>query len=45
VIEGVDMTVQKLVGYGIAANGLNIHARNRNGIVTAQLVSKELSGR
>ncbi|MFA5825575.1 MAG: YhdP family protein, partial [Gallionellaceae bacterium] len=44
VIGGADMTVQKLVGYGVAANGLSVHARNRNGIVTAQLASKELSG-
>ncbi|KAF0205985.1 MAG: hypothetical protein FD173_575 [Gallionellaceae bacterium] len=43
-IEGADMTVQKLVGYGVAANGLNVHARNRNGTFTAQLASKELSG-
>ncbi len=43
-IDGADMIVQRLVGYGSAINGLNIHARNRNGIVTAQLASKELNG-
>ncbi|TAJ78360.1 MAG: TIGR02099 family protein [Gallionellaceae bacterium] len=43
-IDGVDMVVHRLIGYGSTVNGLNIHARNRNGIVTAQLASKELSG-
>jgi uncharacterized protein (TIGR02099 family) len=44
VIDGVDMIVQKLVGYGLAINGVNVHARNHNGTVSAQLLSKDLSG-
>jgi uncharacterized protein (TIGR02099 family) len=43
-IDGADVVVQKLTGYSSVANGLNIHARNRNGIISAQLSSKELSG-
>jgi uncharacterized protein (TIGR02099 family) len=43
-IDGLDMTVQKLLGYGLAINGVTAHARNRNGTVTAQLTSKDLSG-
>jgi uncharacterized protein (TIGR02099 family) len=44
VIDGVDMTVQKLVGYSLAINGVSVHARNHNGTVTAQLMSKDLNG-
>jgi uncharacterized protein (TIGR02099 family) len=43
-IDGADVTVQNLTGYDAVAKGLNVHARNRNGIVSAQLSSKELSG-
>lgn len=43
-LDGADVTVQKLSGYGTTATGLNIHARNRNGMVTAQLASRELGG-
>lgn len=43
-IDGVDMSVQKIVGYGSTINGLAIHARNRNGTIVAQLASKDLNG-
>lgn len=44
-LDGVDVSVQKLVGYGVMVNDLAIHSRNRNnGTVTAQLTSKELNG-
>jgi uncharacterized protein YhdP len=36
--------VQKVVGYGSSISGLNIHARNRNGNITAQLNSKDVNG-
>lgn len=43
-IDGADMIVQRLTGYGNVVNGLNIHARNRDGTITAQLASKEVNG-
>jgi uncharacterized protein (TIGR02099 family) len=43
-IDGLDMTAQKLFGYGVVINGVTAHARNRGGTVTAQLMSKDLSG-
>jgi uncharacterized protein YhdP len=43
-IDGIDMTVQKVIGYGNVINGVNIHARNHEGTVTAQFMSKDLSG-
>jgi uncharacterized protein YhdP len=43
-IDGADVTVQKLTGFSSIANGLNVHARNRSGIISAQLSSKELNG-
>ncbi|MDP2805076.1 MAG: DUF3971 domain-containing protein, partial [Gallionellaceae bacterium] len=43
-LEGADLTVQKLVGYGSTINSLNVRARNRNGVMTAQMVSKDLNG-
>ena len=44
VIEGADVSVQKLVAYGSAISGLNIHARNHGGVIAAQLMSKDLNG-
>ena len=44
VIDGIDMTVQKLVGYDLAINGVSAHVRNHGDSVTAQLMSKDLSG-
>ena len=43
-IDGIDVTAQKLVGYGSSISGVNIHARNHGGTVTAQLMSKDLAG-
>jgi uncharacterized protein YhdP len=43
-IEGVDVAVQKVAGYGSIINGVNLHARNHAGTVTAQFMSRDLSG-
>ncbi len=43
-IDGADVLVQKVTGYGSVVNGMSIHARNRNGTTTAQLASKDLNG-
>ncbi len=43
-IDGADMIVQRLTGYGNVVNGLNVHARNRDGTITAQLAAKEVNG-
>jgi uncharacterized protein YhdP len=43
-IDGVDVTVEKLVGFGSTVDDLSVRARNRNGTITAQLVSKGLNG-
>ena len=43
-IDGMELTVQKLVGYGNVINGVNIHARNHAGTITAQLGSRDLNG-
>lgn len=43
-IDGIDVIIQKLVGYNSVINGVNVHARNRNGVLTAQLSSKEMNG-
>jgi uncharacterized protein (TIGR02099 family) len=44
VIDDVDLTVQKTIGYSTTINGLHIHARNHGDTITAQLTSKELNG-
>lgn len=43
-IDGIDLAVQKTVGYGSEIGGLSIHARNHGGTLTAQLVSKDING-
>jgi uncharacterized protein YhdP len=43
-IDGIDISVQKLLGYGSTVNGVNVHARNRNGVFSAQLAAKDLNG-
>lgn len=44
VIDDVDLTIQKTVGYSTTINGLHIHARNHGDSITVQLSSKELNG-
>ncbi|MDX8400417.1 MAG: DUF3971 domain-containing protein, partial [Gallionellaceae bacterium] len=43
-IDGIDMSINKLTGYGSAVAGVNIHARNRKGIIKAKLTSNSLKG-
>ncbi len=43
-ITGADLLIQNLNAYGYKANDLRINARNRNGILTAQLASRETNG-
>jgi uncharacterized protein (TIGR02099 family) len=43
-IEGIDLTVQKLVGFATTVNALNVHARNHKGVLTTQVSSKEVNG-
>jgi uncharacterized protein (TIGR02099 family) len=43
-IDGLDMVVQKVIGYGGIINGLNVHVRNHGGQIAAQLASKDLNG-
>ncbi len=42
--DGLDMSVQKLVGYGNVISGVSIHARNHDGVMNAQLNSPSLRG-
>jgi uncharacterized protein (TIGR02099 family) len=43
-IAGAELSIQKLNAYGHSINGLRINARNRSGILTAQLAAKEING-
>ncbi len=43
-ITGADLLIQNLNAYGYKANDLHINARNHNGILTAQLASRETNG-
>jgi uncharacterized protein YhdP len=43
-IAGADLTVQKLNAYGVSMSGLHVNARNQDGVLTAQLASKEING-
>lgn len=43
-LDGLDMSVQRLVGYGNVINGASIHARNHEGVMNAQLNSPNLRG-
>jgi len=43
-IDGMDMSISKLTGYGSAVAGVSIHARNRKGIIKAKLTSNNLKG-
>jgi uncharacterized protein (TIGR02099 family) len=43
-IAGIDVTVDKLTGYGNRVNGLVIKGSSRNGLVSLRLASRELNG-
>jgi len=43
-IDGMDVSIEKLIGYDTVVDDLNIHARNRKGTISAQLNSKQLNG-
>ncbi len=43
-IAGVDVMLDKLVGYGNTVNALNIKGSSRNGLVSMRLASRELNG-
>jgi uncharacterized protein (TIGR02099 family) len=43
-IVGADLLIQKLDVYGRNVNGLRVNARNRDGIITAQLASRDMNG-
>ncbi len=43
-VAGIDVTVDKLSGYGNAVNSLNISGSGRNGLLSVRLASRELNG-
>ena len=43
-IAGIDVTVDKLIGYGNSVNVLNVKGSSRNGLVSMRLASRELNG-
>ena len=43
-IAGIDVTVDKLTGYGNKVNSLVIKGSSRNGLVSLRLASRELNG-
>lgn len=43
-IEGIDITMDQLTGYGLAANALNIKGSGRNGLFSLRLASREMNG-
>jgi len=43
-IAGIAVVVDKLSGYGFAANSLDIKGSSRNGLVSLRLASRELNG-
>ncbi len=43
-IAGINMTVDKIYGYGNAVHQLNIRGSGRNGLISTRLSSKELNG-
>jgi len=43
-IAGADLRIQNLDAYGYIANDLHISARNRDGLLSAQLTGKEVNG-
>lgn len=43
-VSGVDVTVNKLIGYGIRVNDLDIRGSGRNGLLSLRLASREMNG-
>lgn len=43
-ISGADLLVQKATGFGQTVSNLRVYARASDGVLTAQLASKEMSG-
>jgi len=43
-IEGIDLTVQKVLGFATTVNALNVRARNHKGVLVMQVSSKEMNG-
>ncbi|MBI5005684.1 MAG: TIGR02099 family protein [Nitrosomonadales bacterium] len=43
-IAGIDVTLDKLTGYGSTVNALNIKGSGRNGLLSLRLASRELNG-
>ncbi|WP_041420852.1 YhdP family protein [Sideroxydans lithotrophicus] len=43
-IAGIDVTVDKLTGYGNTVNALDINGSGRNGLLSLRLASRELNG-
>ncbi len=43
-IAGINMTVDKVYGYGNTVHQLNIRGSGRNGLISTRLTSKELNG-
>ena len=43
-IAGADLLIQDIDAYGYKANDLRINARNRNGVITAQMACAEING-
>jgi uncharacterized protein (TIGR02099 family) len=43
-VAGIDVSVDKLSGYGSTVNALNIKGSGRNGLLSMRLVSRELNG-
>jgi uncharacterized protein (TIGR02099 family) len=43
-VAGIDVTVDKLTGYGNTVNSLAINGSGRNGLLSLRLASKELNG-
>ncbi len=43
-ITGADLLIQNISGYGYTADGVGIRARERNGVLAAQLASRGING-
>lgn len=43
-IKGIDLSIQKLTGFGSIVNDLHISAQSRNGVLAAHLAAKEING-
>lgn len=43
-VRGIDLSIQKMTGFGSQINKLHINAQTRNGVLAAQLAAKEING-